>query len=594
MRLPLDPPGPGSMRAFLAALLLLLATAIATAASQAAGPLTAAPQAGSPFASLEQDFLPVEEAYVPALELQDDGTLRLYWQIAPEYYLYRHQFAFTLNDSRGDVPVEAALPPALERTDEFFGDVAVYYDNADITLAPARPLAGIATLTVRSQGCADAGLCYPPRDQAFRIDTATGAVSEVALPRPGQAPPAAPPAGAAGGAGGLLTMLLFAALGGLILNLMPCVFPVLSLKALGFAASEPAERHRHAWLYGAGVVLSFLLVAGALIALRGAGMAVGWGFQLQSPGFVIGLAYLFVAMGLSLSGLVHFGGRFMNLGNSLASDGGDRGAFFTGALAVVVASPCTAPFMGTALGFALTQPTPVALAVFAALGAGMAAPLVLLGHSALARRLLPRPGAWMQRLQQFLAFPLYATALWLFWVAGRQAGVDTMTAALGGALLLALGLWLWSTGGWRRGAALLALVAAVAAGSYRGDAPAAGRLADGHALWSEAAVREAQAAGTPVFVDFTADWCITCLANERTVLDTNTIREAFAAGGVRYLVADWTNRDPVIADFLARQGRSGIPLYLLYPGRPGAAPVVLPQLLRKGVVLEALEALSST
>jgi len=582
------------MRAFLVALLLCFTAAISATAAQAAGPLTASPEAGSPFASLEQDFLPVEKAYVPALELQEDGTLRLYWQIAPDYYLYRHQFAFSLNDTQGEVPVEAKLPPALQRTDEFFGDVAVYYDNVDITLAPARPLEGTATLTVRSQGCADAGLCYPPRDQAFRIAAATGAVSEVALPRPGRATPAAPPVGAAAGGGSLLAMLLFAALGGLILNLMPCVFPVLSLKALGFAAAEPAERHRHAWLYGTGVVVSFLLVAGALIALRGAGVAVGWGFQLQSPGFVIGLAYLFVAMGLSLSGLVHFGGRFMNLGNSLASDGGDRGAFFTGALAVVVASPCTAPFMGTALGFALTQPPVIGLAVFAALGAGMAAPMVLLGHSTLARRLLPRPGAWMQRLQQLLAFPLYATALWLFWVAGRQAGVDTMTAALGGALLLALGLWLWSTGGWRRGAALLALVAAVAAGSYRGEAPAAGSLAGRHAPWSEAAVREAQAAGTPVFVDFTADWCITCLANERTVLETNTIRDAFAAGGVRYLVADWTNRDPVIADFLARQGRSGIPLYLLYPGRPGAAPVVLPQLLRKGVVLEALEALSST
>ncbi|HKK23880.1 MAG TPA: thioredoxin family protein, partial [Pseudohaliea sp.] len=209
-------------------------------------------------------------------------------------------------------------------------------------------------------------------------------------------------------------------------------------------------------------------------------------------------------------------------------------------------------------------------------------------------RVLPRPGVWMQRLQQALAFPLYATALWLFWVAGRQAGVDTMAAALGGALCLALGLWLWSTGGWRRGAAILALLAAVAAGSYRGEAPGAPGLDEGHAPWTEAAVREAQAEGNPVFVDFTADWCITCLANERTVLETNTIETAFAERGVRYLVADWTNRDPVIADFLARQGRSGIPLYLLYPGRPGAAPVVLPQLLRKGLLLEALEALPSS
>lgn len=541
---------------------------------------------------MEQDFLPVEEAYAPALEMQDDGTLRLHWQITPGYYLYQHQFEFKLESGDKPLSVDAELPPGLERTDEFFGDVVVYYDDADMTLAPGRPVQGTATLEVTSQGCADAGLCYPPRRQLFRIDMATGAASEIAQPRADRAAPA--PRAATGGSRGLPAMLLFAALGGLILNLMPCVFPVLSLKALGFASAEAAHRRRHAWLYGAGVVLSFLVVAGALIALRGAGMAVGWGFQLQSPGFVIGLAYLFVAMGLSLSGLVHFGGRFMNLGNSLASDGGDRGAFFTGALAVVVASPCTAPFMGTALGFALTQPAAVGLAVFAALGAGMAAPMVLLGHSALARRLLPRPGLWMQRLQQALAFPLYATALWLFWVAGRQAGVDTMAAALGGALCLALALWLWGTGGWRRGAAALALLAAVAAGSYRGEAPGSTGLADGHAAWSEAAVREAQAAGDPVFVDFTADWCITCLANERTVLETNTIETAFADRGVRYLVADWTNRDPLIADFLARMGRSGIPLYLLYPGRPGAVPAVLPQLLRKGVVLEALETLPAS
>jgi thiol:disulfide interchange protein DsbD len=558
---------------------LLFAGAIASAQTLEAPPAPAA--LDGPGAA----FLPVEEAYEPALELEAEDRLRLYWQIEPGYYLYRHQFRFELEDAAGAVPLEADLPPALERTDEYFGEVQVYYDSADITLEATRPLQGAALLSVSSQGCADAGLCYPPRTQQFRIDSSSGAVRE--LERSVSAGPA-PAAATSFNVGQFLSMLLFAATGGLILNLMPCVFPVLSLKALAFASAEPQQRRRHAWLYAAGVVCSFLVVAGVLLVLRGAGAAVGWGFQLQSPGFVVALAYLFVAMGLSLSGLVHFGGRFMNIGAGLANGGGDRGSFFTGALAVLVASPCTAPFMGTALGFALTQPLPVALATFAALGGGMAAPLVLLGHSRLARRLLPRPGVWMARLQQALAFPLYATALWLFWVVGRQAGVDTMAAALGGALLLALALWLWSTGGWRRAVAPLVLLAAVAAGSWRGEPPQARDNVAGREAWSEAAVREATAAGRPVFVDFTADWCITCLANERTVLHTDAIEAAFARQDVLYLVADWTNRDPAIASFLDRMGRSGIPLYLLYPGEAGAAPLILPQLLRRGDVLDAL------
>jgi thiol:disulfide interchange protein DsbD len=534
-------------------------------------------------------FLPVEEAYAPAIEREEDGDLRLYWQIAEGYYLYRHHFDFALRDDSGPVALDAELPPALERTDEYFGDVAVYYDSADITLIPARPLQGDALLTVSSQGCADAGLCYPPREQRFAIDGSTGAVREL----PAAAAGAAPVPARASGTGRLLTMLLLAASGGLILNLMPCVFPVLSLKAVSFAAAEPSERHRHAWLYAAGVVVSFLAIAALLLVLRGAGMAVGWGFQLQSPAFVTGLAYLFVAMGLGLSGVIHFGGRIAGIGDGLASAGGARGSFFTGALAVLVASPCTAPFMGTALGFALTQPPAISLAVFAALGAGMAAPIVLLGHSVLARRLLPRPGPWMKRLQQTLAFPLYATALWLFWVLGRQGGVDAMAVALAGALCLAFGLWLWASGGWRRVPALLVLIAALSLGARPGDGEAPGQAAagGGQVAWSEAAVREARAAGRPVFVDFTADWCLTCLANERAVLGTETVAEAFAEHGVVYMVADWTNRDPAIAGFLTRMGRSGVPLYLLYPGRPGAAPAVLPQLLRKRDVLAALDAL---
>jgi thiol:disulfide interchange protein DsbD len=395
--------------------------------------------------------------------------------------------------------------------------------------------------------------------------------------------------------GTLLSMLLLAFMGGAILNLMPCVFPILSLKVLSFARSSDHDRHLHSWVYAAGVVASFVLVAAALISLQQAGQAIGWGFQLQSPGFVIALAYLFVVMGLSLSGLLEFGGSVMNTGSGLANRSGLSGSFFTGVLAVVVASPCTAPFMGTALGFAITQPPAVALLVFAALGAGMAAPLLLLSYSGAARRWMPRPGAWMDTLKQLLAFPLYATAIWLLWVAGRQTGVNTMTAALAGALVLALGLWLWRYGKWSKLVAVACIAAAVSLGSWRAvdEEGAGGRHSAATTVpWSEQALAELRAAGTPVFVDVTADWCITCLANESAVLMTAEMTAAFAAHGVVYMVADWTNYDADIAGFLRRYGRSGIPFYLMYPGDPTAEPLMLPQLLTDNIVLEALQAVS--
>jgi len=541
------------------------------------------------------DFLPVEDAYRLAVEVESNGDLRLYWQIADAYYLYRHSLEFTLTENGEQISLQASLPPGLERTDEFFGDVSVYYDDVDINLAPASS-PGQATLTVTSQGCADAGLCYPPRTQQFEVDFVSAAVTETTV-RPQRRAQSPRPDAAAGVASAsvatLLYMLLLAFAGGIILNLMPCVFPILSLKVLAFARAEPQERQQHGWWYTAGVVASFLLVAAVLVALQQAGSAIGWGFQLQSPGFVIALAYLFIAMGLSLSGLVHFGGNLMNVGNSLAQQGGNTGSFFTGVLAVLVASPCTAPFMGTALGFALTQPPTIGLVVFAALGFGMASPLLLLSYSSTARRLMPSPGPWMETLKQALAFPLYATALWLFWVAGRQTGVDTMSMALLGALLLALGMWLWGPGAFRKGASAVALLLALASAGWRGEPGATGQLADGRVAWSPAAVAEARASGRPVFVDFTADWCITCLANERTVLHTEDAKARFDAHNVVYMVADWTNHDAKIAEFLADMGRSGIPLYLLYPADSAAPPLVLPQLLRKQHLVDALAQLPS-
>ena len=579
------------MRALLARFLLLVSLSTACALVQAQpGGLAA----GSPFgpAASNPQFLPVEEAYQVELEVLADKSLRIFWVIADSYYLYQHRFSFNLTDAAGEVPVAVELPEALQREDEYFGEVQVYYVQADILLVPER-VPGVATLALGSQGCADAGLCYPPQTQYFTVDFTTGKVTPGSAPR--QAEPTALGLAGQSDSGTLAYMLLLAFLGGAILNLMPCVFPILSLKVLSFARSSAHDRHLHSWVYAVGVVTSFVLVAALLIVLQQAGQAIGWGFQLQSPGFVIALAYLFIAMGLSLSGLVEFGGSLMNTGSGLADRGGLTGSFFTGVLAVVVASPCTAPFMGTALGFAISQPPYVALLVFAALGAGMAAPLLLLGYSGLARKIMPKPGAWMDTLKQLLAFPLYATAIWLLWVAGRQTGVNTMTAALAGALILALGLWLWRYGKWGKAVALACLLGALGLGSWRTldeNGVRATAAAEGRVAWSEQTLAELRAGGTPVFVDVTADWCITCLANESAVLLTEEMKAAFAAHGVAYMVADWTNYDADIAAFLRRHKRNGIPLYLMYPADLSQEPLLLPQILTRNVVLDALRAVS--
>ncbi len=542
----------------------------------------------------QPEFLPVEEAYRLAVEAEDATTLRLVWQMPPGYYLYQHAFDFSLDREDADIAVDPEYPPALTREDEYFGRVQVYYDSADITLRSEAAVPG-ARLTIVSQGCADAGLCYPPRTQHFLID-AEGSVVETAAALPARAGTDRVASGAGGGADGALWfMLLLAFTGGLILNLMPCVLPVLSLKVLGFAMACPEERHRHGLLYSLGVVLSFLAIAVALLSLRSTGQAIGWGFQLQSPTVVLALAYLFVVLGLAMSGVLELGNRFMNLGSDLCNKGGAQGSFFTGVLAVVVASPCTAPFMGTALGYALVQPAPIGLAVFAALGCGMALPMLLLSYSETARRHMPKPGPWMERLKQGLAFPLYATALWLFWVAGRQTGVDVMAAALLGALVLALGLWLWRGGAWlARGVSLVCIGFAVLLVSWRPTVtgPEESSLPEGAVAFTPQALNELRAAGKPVFVDVTADWCITCLANERAVLGHAAVQDAFRANGVTYMVADWTDYDSTIADFVSSHGRSGIPLYVLYSRND--EPRLLPQILRRSTVLDALDTLSET
>ena len=423
--------------------------------------------------------------------------------------------------------------------------------------------------------------------------------------------PLAPVAAGAGGAGGLslVAALFFAFLGGVLLNLMPCVFPILSLKALGFAthAGDRSGMRRHGLAFGAGVVLTFLFVAGLLMAVRASGAEVGWGYQLQSPAVVALLAGLMVAIGLMLAGVYEFGASLTRLGG-MGSGDGYSSSFATGILATIVATPCTAPFMGAAVGTALIRPPVEGLAVFAGLGLGMAAPYVTLSFwPAMARR-LPKPGRWMETFKQFLAFPMFAVAVWLLWVFGLQVGVDAATRLLFGLLFLALGLWIlgrWpaTTASTRtrivtRTAAAVAMVIAVLAGleAARAEPPALATTAGGTAAaaaewgeWSEARVAELREQGRPVFVDFTAAWCISCQVNERVALETEPARTAFAEHDVALLKADWTRRDPEITRALARFGRSGVPLYVMYPADPMAEPKLLPALLTPKIVVNAVE-----
>jgi thiol:disulfide interchange protein DsbD len=412
---------------------------------------------------------------------------------------------------------------------------------------------------------------------------------------------------------GVLAALGLALIGGLILNLMPCVFPVLAMKAASLAATahDAPRARRDGLAFLAGVLVAFVALGGALLALRAAGQAVGWGFQLQSPGVMAGLTLLMLAVGLNLSGVFHVGAGLQAAAGSgpLSRLPGGVGAFFTGVLAVVVAAPCTAPFMAFALGAALVMPWPLALLVFAMLGLGLALPYVAVSFSPALLRRLPRPGPWMERLKGLLAFPMYGTALWLAWVFSRQAGAEALALLFAAALLVAFGLWLAGLNQSARAEGRPAVLSAVAAtlallGGFglagtatMLPAPAAGDVgASATALpsqpWSAEAVAAAQSGGRPVLVNFTADWCVTCKINERAALSSGRVATALEAAHAVYLVGDWTRRDDVIAAELARHGRSGVPLYLLYPAG-GGEPRILPQLLTEGTIVRALQETSA-
>ena len=406
--------------------------------------------------------------------------------------------------------------------------------------------------------------------------------------------------------------LLLALLGGIILNLMPCVFPVLSLKLLNIAQKSQqslSQARLHGLVFTAGVLASFAIVAGVLIGLRELGQQVGWGFQLQSPVFVLLMVYVLFTVGLSLSGIFIIGASIMGLGHGLASRSGLTGEFFTGVLATVMATPCTAPFMATAVGVALTQSAPVAIAILLTLGFGLALPYLLISFTPALRHFLPKPGAWMITFQQFLAFPMYGVTAWLVWVLAQQAGTNGLAVALGGMLLIGFAAWLqqktqMANKLWRRVGSvgtLGAIVLALTLTPLVGNVPLPTAQADGQSatqglMWkpyTPERLNELRQSSQPVFINFTASWCITCLVNERVALSQPEVMAAFQEKGITLVKADWTNRNVTITEALSQFGRSGVPLYVLYPaGLEQSQPIVLPQVLTPAVVKDSLKSVS--
>ncbi len=403
-----------------------------------------------------------------------------------------------------------------------------------------------------------------------------------------------------GGVSGLGLAILAAFLGGAILNLMPCVFPVLALKALAFAKKADGGHWQQGVAYLLGVLVSFGVLAAVIAAFRGGSAAFGWGFQFQSPAFVLALAMLFFLLGLSLSGVVTLGAGLMSIGDSLSRKPGNAGYFFTGVLAAVAATPCTAPFMGAAIGYAMTQPSYILVAVMAGLGLGFAAPVLILSVSPALQHILPKPGRWMETLKQVLAFPLYATAAWLVWVLSIQAGSDGVMAAALGVVGVGFAAWLSHKTAHSPlaikliapmlGAAVLAVTLTMAETAESVNAVAgAEQSALAEEPFTQARLDQLREEGRPVFVNLTAAWCITCKVNERVALKSASVAQAFLSGKIAYLKGDWTRSNPEITELLRRFGRAGVPLYLYYPGR-NQEPRVLPQILTAGLVLDEIKA----
>jgi DsbC/DsbD-like thiol-disulfide interchange protein/cytochrome c biogenesis protein CcdA len=489
-----------------------------------------------------------------------DGTL---WVQGPELTTATVVDAWFIPDTQGVIRDSAAQP------------LTVWEGGFTLALKPGKAfrsedgLSGILTVRDRS-----------------------GLETDVALrAAPGTVPP--PPAPIVR----IERMLGLAFLGGLILNLMPCVFPILAMKVVGLAGAARSRAHLHAAAYAAGVLVAFSVVGAALLAARAAGAAAGWGFQFQSPVFVAGMTWLLFAVGLNMSGVFQIGASLVGVGQGLTRHSGQLGSFFTGLLAVVVATPCTAPFMGVAIAAGLAAPPAVTMMVFLAMGLGMAMPYVLLAFVPGIGRTAPKPGRWMETLRQALAFPMYAASAWLIWVISQQAGPAGVLGTAAGLVLLGFAAWvLGVTQGAAdrsrrigQSAAAIAFLAALAvlSGIATAPAPATAVVGSGAEPFSAARLAALRAEGQPVFVNMTAAWCVTCLVNERVALSTDAVRRAFADNHVTYLKGDWTRQDPEITRYLRENGRDGVPLYVYYP--PRGQPDVLPQLLTENTLLGELK-----
>ncbi len=554
--------------------------------------------------------LPPEQAFVFEAIAGSPDELLLRFSMPPGYYLYRDHSSFALADAAAGTLGVPRWPEARTVDDPEFGPVPVFFDLVEVplTLARGSSAAQQIDLIAKFQGCEDGGVCYPPMTRlvpvalpASNTESMKRAAATVERELAGDSADAKE-AGAPANAGiertTLWGALLLALLGGLILNLMPCVLPVLSLKALSLAetSESPQSARHHALWYTAGVMSSFAIVGLLVIGLSSGGKMLGWGVQLQQPVIVAVLAYVMVVLGLSLSGVFTLGAGLSNIGGSLASASGARGDFFTGVLAVVVASPCTAPFMSTALAFAFAQPAWIALMVFLVMGLGLALPFLIIGFvPGLAHR-LPRPGAWMETLKQILAFPLYLTAVWLAWVLGQQRGADAMALWMAGALALAAGLWWWERGRYRDAGiarwlvSLLLVVLSVFAVYNIHQIKTSSGIAQTNGIstpYSPETLARLRAEGRPVLVNMTADWCLSCKVNERTTLSTDAFVKLLRSTGTVYMKGDWTNEDPAITDFLKAHQAVGVPLYVYFPADGGSAEK-LPAILTPEIVAKAL------
>jgi thiol:disulfide interchange protein DsbD len=535
------------------------------------------PLASNPFETQEEAFLHVDEAYILSAR-QTDTHIILEWMITEKYFLYGEQFRFLIDGK----PVEATRPEGKIAYDEIFEkDVEKYYiyTTATIDKTQIDRTATEHKLSATYQGCADAGLCYPPETKHFTITvdaiTSTSQANATSTINTSTAPEYSDWA--------TLIIALFSALiGGVILNLMPCVFPVLSIKALSLINhTDPSSRIKHGWSYTAGTLFTFVAIASLLLAIRNAGQSIGWGFQLQEPAVITVLAFLFFIMGLSLSGLIQFGARWMGVGQSLTQGKQLSHSFFTGVLAAVVASPCTAPFMASALGYALTQSTVVALGVFAALGFGMALPFLLLSHIPKLSRFLPQPGAWMDTFKQALAFPLYITSVWLLWVLGHQIGSNGMALVILGAIGIIFSFWLSQKLNKGRSiihALCLLLIISIVWHNKQKETLSSHPATAFWQPYSQEKLNTLRQQGEAVFVNLTADWCITCKINEKIVFTPNTLK-IMQDKGIHLLEGDWTNYNPEITHLLDEYRRGGVPLYLLFPAKPNAEAKILPQIL---------------